>query len=136
MIAEHTQEMIRPMPRSGGEGGRSGTDSAISPLDVKRFLFIMSAKRLQLLKEAVRSVSRVAVLWNPALSWHPAMLKEVRAAAPFQKAGTPGWLGQIDGCGCESRSERRGLLADETWHSECSCPEVDPVAESPSGGSQ
>jgi putative ABC transport system substrate-binding protein len=42
----------------------------------------MSAKRLQLLKEAVPNVSRVAVLWNPALSWHPAMLKEVEAAAP------------------------------------------------------
>jgi putative tryptophan/tyrosine transport system substrate-binding protein len=42
----------------------------------------MSAKRLQLLKEAAPNVSRVAVLWNPALSWHPAMLKEVEAAAP------------------------------------------------------
>jgi putative ABC transport system substrate-binding protein len=42
----------------------------------------MSTKRLQLLKEAVPSVSRVAVLWNPALPWHPTMLKEVEAAAP------------------------------------------------------
>src|SRR5712691_4338563 len=42
----------------------------------------MSAKRLQLLKEAVPNVSRVAVLWNPALPWHPAMLKDVEAAAP------------------------------------------------------
>src|SRR2546426_8903154 len=42
----------------------------------------MSAKRLQLLKEAVPNVSRVAVLWNPALPWHPTMLKEVEAAAP------------------------------------------------------
>ena len=42
----------------------------------------MSAKRLQFLKEAVPKVSRVAVLWNPALPWHPAMLKEVEAAAP------------------------------------------------------
>ncbi|HKB41815.1 MAG TPA: ABC transporter substrate-binding protein [Gemmataceae bacterium] len=41
----------------------------------------MSAKRLQLLKEAVPNVSRVAVLWDPALPWHPAMLKEVEAAA-------------------------------------------------------
>lgn len=41
----------------------------------------MTAKRLQLLKEAVPNVSRVAVLWNPALPWHPAMLKEVEAAA-------------------------------------------------------
>ncbi len=42
----------------------------------------MSAKRLQLLKEAVPSVSRVAVLWDPALPWHPAMLKQVEAVAP------------------------------------------------------
>jgi len=42
----------------------------------------MSAKRLQLFKEAVPNVSRVAVLWNPALRWHPAMLKELEAAAP------------------------------------------------------
>ena len=42
----------------------------------------MSAKRLQLLKEAAPNVSRVAVLWNPALPWHPVMLKEVDAAAP------------------------------------------------------
>jgi putative tryptophan/tyrosine transport system substrate-binding protein len=42
----------------------------------------LSVKRLQLLKEAVPNVSRVAVLWDPALSWHPAMLKEVKAAAP------------------------------------------------------
>ena len=42
----------------------------------------MSAKRLQLLKEAVPRVSRVAVLWDPALPWHPAMLKQVEAVAP------------------------------------------------------
>jgi putative tryptophan/tyrosine transport system substrate-binding protein len=41
-----------------------------------------STKRLQLLKEAVPSVSRVAVLWDPALPWHPAMVKKVEAAAP------------------------------------------------------
>ena len=42
----------------------------------------MSTKRLQLLKEAVPNVSRVAVLWDPALPWHPAMLQKVEAAAP------------------------------------------------------
>ncbi len=42
----------------------------------------MSAKRLQLLKEAVPGISRVAVLWNPATTFHRAMLKEVDAAAP------------------------------------------------------
>jgi hypothetical protein len=30
----------------------------------------------------IANVSRVAVLWDPARSWHPTMLKEVEAAAP------------------------------------------------------
>src|SRR5713101_2405666 len=42
----------------------------------------MSAKRLQLLREVAPNVSRVAVLWNPAIPWHRALLKEVEAAAP------------------------------------------------------
>src|SRR5262245_52686595 len=42
----------------------------------------LSTKRLQLLKEVAPNVSRVAVLWNPTLPWHPAMLKEVETAAP------------------------------------------------------
>ena len=41
-----------------------------------------SVKRLQLLKEAVPKVSRVAVLWDPATPFHAAMLKEIDAAAP------------------------------------------------------
>jgi len=41
-----------------------------------------SVKRLQLLKEAVPTASRVAVLWDPATPFHHAMLKEVAAAAP------------------------------------------------------
>jgi putative tryptophan/tyrosine transport system substrate-binding protein len=40
-----------------------------------------SVKRLQLLKEAVPKVSRVAVLWDPATPFHRAMLKEIDAAA-------------------------------------------------------
>jgi putative ABC transport system substrate-binding protein len=38
-------------------------------------------KRLQLLTEAVSTVSRVAVLWNPASPYHKTLLKEVDAAA-------------------------------------------------------
>jgi putative ABC transport system substrate-binding protein len=41
-----------------------------------------SVKRLQLLKEAVPKVSRVAVLWDPATPFHRAMLREIEAAAP------------------------------------------------------
>jgi putative tryptophan/tyrosine transport system substrate-binding protein len=41
-----------------------------------------SVKRLQLLKEAVPKISRVAVLWDPATPFHRTMLKEVDAASP------------------------------------------------------
>ncbi len=41
-----------------------------------------SVKRLQLLKEAVPTVSRVGVLWDPRVPFHKAMLKEIAAAAP------------------------------------------------------
>jgi putative tryptophan/tyrosine transport system substrate-binding protein len=41
-----------------------------------------SVKRLQLVKEAVPKVSRVAVLWDPETPFHKAMLKEIEAAAP------------------------------------------------------
>ena len=39
-------------------------------------------KRLEFLKEIVPSVSRVAVLWNPASPSHPRQLKDLQAAAP------------------------------------------------------
>jgi len=39
----------------------------------------MTPKRLQLLKEVAPRVSRVAVLWDPAIPWHRALLKEVEA---------------------------------------------------------
>lgn len=42
----------------------------------------MSAKRLQLLKDAVPKVSRVAVLWDAKTPFHKDMLKEIDAAAP------------------------------------------------------
>src|SRR5258707_6393244 len=42
----------------------------------------VSKKRLQLLKEVAPNVSRVAVLWDAAIPWHRALLKEVEAAAP------------------------------------------------------
>ena len=37
----------------------------------------MTPKRLQLLKEVAPRVSRVAVLWDPAVPWHRALLKEI-----------------------------------------------------------
>jgi ABC-type uncharacterized transport system substrate-binding protein len=42
----------------------------------------LSTKRLQLLKESAPDASRVAVLWDPSIPWHRALLKEIEAAAP------------------------------------------------------
>jgi putative tryptophan/tyrosine transport system substrate-binding protein len=41
----------------------------------------MTPKRLQLLKEVAPRVSRVAVLWDPAIPWHRALLREIEATA-------------------------------------------------------
>ena len=42
----------------------------------------LSAKRLELLKEAMPRVTRVAVLWNPLTPWHPRALEDIKRAAP------------------------------------------------------
>ena len=42
----------------------------------------LTAKRLQLFKEAVPGVARVAVLWNPAMPWHPKAIADLKAVAP------------------------------------------------------
>jgi putative ABC transport system substrate-binding protein len=42
----------------------------------------LSAKRLQLLKETIPRLIRVAVLWNPDMPWHAKGIEELKAAAP------------------------------------------------------
>jgi putative ABC transport system substrate-binding protein len=42
----------------------------------------LSAKRLQLLKEAIPRLTRVAVLWNPDTPWHQKAIADLKAAAP------------------------------------------------------
>jgi putative tryptophan/tyrosine transport system substrate-binding protein len=63
--------LVRSLARPGGN---------VTGLSV--LLAETSVKRLELLKEAVPKVSRVAVLWDPATPFHRAMLKEIDAAAP------------------------------------------------------
>jgi putative ABC transport system substrate-binding protein len=41
----------------------------------------LSAKRLQLLKEAIPRLTRVAVLWNPDTPWHAKAIDDLKAAA-------------------------------------------------------
>ena len=42
----------------------------------------LSAKRLQLLKEAIPRLTRVAVLWNPDTPFHAKVVEDLRAVAP------------------------------------------------------
>ena len=56
----------------------------------------LSAKRLQLLKELMPGLARVAVLWNPDTPYHPKAIEEIKAVAPslsvqlsFADARTP-----------------------------------------------
>jgi ABC-type uncharacterized transport system substrate-binding protein len=42
----------------------------------------LSAKRLQLLKEAIPRLTRVTVLWNPATPYHPKAVNDLKAVAP------------------------------------------------------
>ena len=42
----------------------------------------LSAKQLQLLKDAIPRLTRVAVLWNPDTPYHPKAVEDLKAAAP------------------------------------------------------
>ncbi len=42
----------------------------------------LTAKRLQLLKEVMPRLTRVAILWNPATPYHPKMIEELKTVAP------------------------------------------------------
>jgi putative ABC transport system substrate-binding protein len=42
----------------------------------------LNAKRLQLFKEAIPRLTRVAVLWNPDTPFHAKVIEELKAAAP------------------------------------------------------
>ena len=42
----------------------------------------LNAKRLQLLKEAIPRLTRVAVLWNPDALWQPKQVENLKAVAP------------------------------------------------------
>jgi putative tryptophan/tyrosine transport system substrate-binding protein len=42
----------------------------------------LAAKRLQLLKEAIPQLARLAVLWNPDTPTHPKVIESLKASAP------------------------------------------------------
>jgi len=60
----------------------------------------LSAKRLQLLKETIPRLARVAVLWNPDTPWHAKVIEDLKSAArkfsiglSFVSVRTPEQLG-------------------------------------------
>ena len=60
----------------------------------------LSAKQLQLLKETIPRLTRVAVLWNPSTPWHTKVVEDLKAVAPslsielsFVGARTPAEFG-------------------------------------------
>jgi putative ABC transport system substrate-binding protein len=83
----------------------------------------LEAKRLELLKEAVPSLSRAAVLWNASIPWHPRTLQDLEEAArrlnirviPVEFVGP----GDIAKAFQLARQERGGgvlaLASPETW---------------------
>ena len=77
----------------------------------------LSAKRLQLLKEAVPGVTRVAVLWNPDTPFHTKVVEDLKAVAPSLSIEAE-LRGRADARGVRSSilgrqpSARTGLVRD------------------------
>ena len=71
-------------------------------------------KQLELLKEAVPKVTRVAVLWNPANVQNPAQLKETRSAAQVLRVTLLAFEAKepngIEGAFAAMKKERVGAL--------------------------
>jgi putative ABC transport system substrate-binding protein len=63
--------LVANLPHPGGNV--TGLSSMVAEL---------SAKRLQLLKETIPRLTRVAVLWNPDMAWHAKGIEDLKAAAP------------------------------------------------------
>ncbi len=78
-----------------------------------------TAKQLQLLKEAIPRLTRVAVLWNPATPYHPKAIEELNAAAPllsievsFVGVRTPEEIGPAFSAMTRARAEALYVIGD------------------------
>jgi putative ABC transport system substrate-binding protein len=79
----------------------------------------LSAKRLQLLKETIPRLTRVAVLWNPDTPYHPKAIQELEAAAPslsitlnITGARTPEQFGPAFSAISRARAQALHVLGD------------------------
>ena len=84
----------------------------------------LSAKRLQLLKEAIPRVARVAVLWNPDTPFHPKVIEELKAVAPLLSielslvgARTPEGIGPAFSAMTRAHAEALYVLGDAFFFS-------------------
>ncbi len=84
----------------------------------------LSAKRLQLLKEAIPRLARVAVLWNPATPFHPKAIEDLKAAAPslsmelsFVGVRTPEEIGPAFSAMTRAHAEALYVLGDAFFYS-------------------
>src|SRR5262249_45295629 len=63
-----------PVPNLAQPGGN------VTGLSI--MLVELSVKRLQLLKEAIPTLGRVGVVWNPATPWHARAVENLKGTAP------------------------------------------------------
>jgi len=84
----------------------------------------LGAKRLQLLKEAIPRVARVAVLWNPDTPFHTKAVEDLKAAAPslaielsFVSARTPEEFGPAFSAMARAHAEALYVLGDAFFFS-------------------
>jgi putative ABC transport system substrate-binding protein len=84
----------------------------------------LSAKRLQLLKEAIPRLARVAVLWNPATPFHPKAIEDLKGAAPslsmelsFVGVRTPEEIGPAFSAMTRAHAQALYVLGDAFFNS-------------------
>jgi putative ABC transport system substrate-binding protein len=84
----------------------------------------LSAKRLQLLKEAIPRLTRVAVLWNPDTPFHAKAVEDLKAAAPslsmelsIVSVRTPEEIGPAFSAMTRTHAEALYMLGDAFFNS-------------------
>jgi putative ABC transport system substrate-binding protein len=79
----------------------------------------LTARRLQLLKEAIPRLTKVAVLYNPDASYSPSVIEELKAAAPalslelsFEAARTAKQFGPVFSAFTRAHAQAVYMIAD------------------------
>jgi putative ABC transport system substrate-binding protein len=108
-----------PIVMSGGDPVRAGIVASLARpggnvTGLSDATVDVSTKRLQLLKEVIPKLSRVAILWNPANPTNPIQVKDTQAAAPALGmtvyAVEVRTIGELEGAFTGIKRERAGGL--------------------------